>query len=58
MKKSKLSAAVRSASGRERLTAVPDRNLVRALGASGFVIVNGDSPEPDPCPHEDYTAPT
>jgi hypothetical protein len=57
MKKSKLAAAVRSANGRERLTAVPDRNLVRALGASGYVVAY-DSTEPDPCPHEDYTAPT
>ena len=58
MKKNKLTAAVRSANGRDRLTAVQDRNLIRALGASGYIIASGDSPEPDPCPHEDYTAPT
>jgi hypothetical protein len=56
MKKNKLAAAVRSASGRERLTAVQDRNLVRALGASGYSIVSGG--DPDPCPHEDYPAAT
>jgi hypothetical protein len=60
MKKSKLAAAVRSANGRERLTVVQDKSLVRALGSSGYVIATGfeDTDPPDACPHLDYPTAT
>lgn len=54
MKRKKLSESIRSASGREKLTAVHDRDLVLALGA-GYITIGG-APPAEACPHVDYPA--
>jgi hypothetical protein len=59
MKKRNLATAVRSAAGRDKITAVREKDLVLSLGAG--VYVGGDGSQPiggdATCPHVEYPAP-
>ncbi|HEY0784161.1 MAG TPA: hypothetical protein VGE98_17010 [Thermoanaerobaculia bacterium] len=64
----KLAAAVRKVAGRDKVTALGERDLVRALAGSGYSMTSGEGSDPVPgdtspigvicpaCPHVEYPA--